>query len=69
MPECLADTSCLRECPDCGLLIDNPDVYPVDECQHAAWRWLDCEACRDNGEICDVKVCVECGSSFMGEEA
>ena len=40
-----------------------------DECQHAEWRWLDCEACRDSGDTCDVKVCVECGSSFMGEEA
>lgn len=43
------------------------DVYLVDTCQHAEWRWLDCEECQEKGETCNVKVCVECGASVSDD--
>jgi hypothetical protein len=33
----------------------------LSECCNAAVRWLDCAACHDAGQVCDVLVCVECG--------
>jgi len=34
----------------------------VTECKHNDWRWLDCAACAEIGEECDVLVCVDCGA-------
>lgn len=34
------------------------------ECQHARWRWLDCDECRETIGACGEKVCEDCGATI-----
>ena len=34
------------------------------DCKHPEWRFLDCEAC----DVCEEKVCVDCGFSIKEEK-
>jgi len=34
----------------------------VSECCKAVVRWLDCADCALRGEVCEVKVCADCGA-------
>jgi hypothetical protein len=36
----------------------------VTECVHIAYRWLDCADCAENGDVCDVMVCADCGADM-----
>ena len=80
-PCCGWDVYPVDECHICGEPIDRSNApwrtdtcglrcaaiaVTEDECQHAEWRWLDCEDCSESGIICDVKVCVACGESVLG---
>jgi|MDTC01.3.fsa_nt_gb hypothetical protein len=32
--------------------------YRRHNCLEAEWRWLECDKC----DVCDIRVCVECGA-------
>lgn len=33
-----------------------------DNCDSTNWRWLDCDDCADVHEVCQMRVCVDCGN-------
>lgn len=34
-------------------------------CEHKSWRWLDCIACKEANQVCDVMVCIDCGEEMI----
>ena len=47
-----------------SLKTEQYQVHHLDEpmdCDSKNWRWLDCEECAFDNEICNMKVCIDCG--------
>jgi hypothetical protein len=36
----------------------------VDKCTHENTRWLDCEECKEMGEVCPLLICCACGETI-----